>query len=147
MFKTSISAAGPTHDVVVPADDLIPLSHLALDLAEPPAGGWHVYLAGRGVEITLDDIGRPSVTRTDARMLITERHEAEARKAQKLEEAERAAVEQDRQRRASIWGGIPADMIPVGVSPAQAMVLAEKDARPRRRSELEDSLSNSGTVF
>jgi hypothetical protein len=147
MFKTSISAAGPTHDVVVPADDLIPLSHLALDLAEPPAGGWHVYLAGRGVEITLDDIGRPSVTRTDARMLITERHEAEARKAQKLEEAERAAVEQDRQRRASIWGGIPADMIPVGVSPAQAMVLAEKDARPRRRSVLEDSLSNSGTVF
>jgi hypothetical protein len=33
------------------------------------------------------------------------------------------------------------------VSPAQAMVLAEKDARPRRRSVLEDSLSNSGTVF
>jgi len=116
-------------------------------LAEPPAEGWHVYLAGRGVQITLDDIGRPSVTRTGARMLVTERHEAEARKAQKLEEAERAAVEQDRQRRASIWGGIPADMIPVGVSPAQAMALAEKDARPRRRSVLEDSLSNSGTVF
>jgi hypothetical protein len=50
-------------------------------------------------------------------------------------------------RRASIWRGIAADMIPVGVSPAQAMVQAERDARPRRRSVLEDSLSNSGTVF
>jgi hypothetical protein len=38
-------------------------------------------------------------------------------------------------------------MIPVGVSAAQALVAAEKDARPRRRSVLEDSLSNSGTVF
>jgi hypothetical protein len=27
------------------------------------------------------------------------------------------------------------------------MMAAEKDARPRRRSLLEDSLSNSGTVF
>jgi hypothetical protein len=33
------------------------------------------------------------------------------------------------------------------VSAAQAMVAAEKGARPRRRSVLEDSLSNSGTVF
>jgi hypothetical protein len=112
-----------------------------------PVEGWNVYLAGRGIAVVDDDIGRPAVARADARQLLTEQREAEARGREKAAELERQAVEQDRQRRVSIWGGIPADMIPVGVSPAQAMVLAEKDARPRRRSVLEDSLSNSGTVF
>jgi hypothetical protein len=112
-----------------------------------PVEVWNVYLAGRGIAVVDDDIGRPAVARADARQLLTEQREAEARGREKAAELERQAVEQDRQRRASIWGGIPADMIPVGVSPAQAMVLAEKDARPRRRSVLEDSLSNSGTVF
>jgi hypothetical protein len=88
-----------------------------------------------------------SVNRGDARQLLTEQREAEVRRREKAAEWERQAVEQDQRRRAQIWGGIPADRIPVGVSPAQAMALAEKDARPRRRSVLEVSLSNSGTVF
>jgi hypothetical protein len=121
------------------------LSVLELDLAAPPLG-WNVYLAGRGIAVVDDGIGRPAVARADARMLIAEQREAEARGREKAAELERQAVEQDQQRRAQIWG-IPADMIPVGVSAAQAMVAAEKDARPRRRSVLEDSLSNSGTVF
>jgi hypothetical protein len=131
--------------VVVPSD-VIPLSHLELDLAAP-VEGWTVFLSARGVEITLDDIGRMAIARSDARLLLTEQREAEVRRREKAAELERQAVEQDQQRRAQIWGGIPADLIPVGVSPAQAMALAEKDARPRRRSVLEDSLSNSGTVF
>ena len=116
MFRTA-PVVEPAPDVMVPPEPPVPLSHLELDLPAPVAG-WPAFLAARGVEVTLDDIGRMSISRDDAR-----------------------------QRRAQIWGGIPADLIPVGVSAAQAMVAAEKDARPRRRSVLEDSLSNSGTVY
>ena len=75
-----------------------------------------------------DDLGRPAVTRDDARMLITERRENEARKARKFEEVERQAIELDQQRRSQIWAGLT----------------GEPDSC---RSVLEDSLSNSGTVF
>jgi hypothetical protein len=144
VFRTA-PVVEPAPDVKIPAD-LIPISHLELDLPTP-VEGWTVFLSGRGVEITLDDIGRMSISRVAARQLFDEQREAEVRRREKAAEFERQAVEQDQLRRAQIWGGIPADMIPVGVSPAQAMALAEKDARPRRRSVLEDSLSNSGTVF
>ena len=153
MFRSPVAADPPFSTNVEPAEQggnhgchLIPLSVLELDLAAPPLG-WNVYLAGRGIAVVDDDIGRPAVARADARMLIAEQREAEARGREKAAELERQAVELDQQRRAQIWGGIPADLIPVGVSPAQVMVAAEKDARPRRRSVLEDSLSNSGTVF
>ena len=145
MFSKTTPVTEPAPDVVVLAD-LVPISHLALDLDVPP-NDWAAFLAGRNIEITLDDIGRMSVSRVAARQLFDEQREAEVRRREKAAELERQAVEQDQRRRAQIWGGIPADRIPVGVSPAQAMALAEKDARPRRRSVLEDSLSNSGTVF
>jgi hypothetical protein len=89
----------------------VPLSVLSLDLPEPPAG-WTAYLNAKGVEVVDDDIGRPAVARADARMLIAEQREAEARGREKAAELERQAVEQDQQRRAQIWGGIPADLIP-----------------------------------
>ena len=144
MFRTA-PVVEPAPDVMVPPEPPVPLSHLELDLPAPVAG-WPAFLAARGVEVTLDDIGRMSISRDDARLLIAEQREAEVRRREKAAEFERQAVEQDQQRRAQVWGGIPADLIPVGVSAAQAMVAAEKDARPRRRSVLEDSLSNSGTV-
>ena len=62
-----------------PADLLVPLSVLALDLSAPSVGGWPAYLAGRGIEVVADDLGRDSITRADARRLFTERREAEAR--------------------------------------------------------------------
>jgi hypothetical protein len=128
------------------SSDLIPLSHLALDLAEPPAEGWHVYLAGRGVEVTLDDIGRMSVSRGDARQLLIEQREAEARKREVLERNEQQAIEADRVRRASIWGGVPAAAFPDGVSAASVMLTAAHDARPRRQSPLQHALANSGEL-
>jgi hypothetical protein len=146
MFRTTpaVDTEQVDADASTPAE-LIPLSVLELDLAAP-VHGWAAYLTGRDVEVTLDDIGRLSVSRDVARMLLTERSEAEAEEARKRQEIERRLIEQDQLRQAQIWGGIPADMIPIGVSPAQAMVAAEKHARPRRKSPLEHALSNEGGI-
>ena len=128
MFSKTTPVIEPAPDVTVPAEPPVALSHLELDLPAP-VEGWAAHLAARNIEITLDDIGRMSVNRGDARQLFDEQRQAEVRRREKAAELERQAVEQDQQRRASIWGGIPADLIPVGVAPAQAMVAAEKDAR------------------
>ena len=62
-------------------EPLVPLSVLSLDLGEAPAEGWAAHLINRGVVVELDDVGRPAVSRGDARLLIVERREAEERKA------------------------------------------------------------------
>jgi hypothetical protein len=67
MFKTA-AAAEPITDVMDPADT-VPLSVLALDLDAPSAGGWHAYLASRGIAVLGDDVGRDSITKADARRL------------------------------------------------------------------------------
>jgi hypothetical protein len=142
MFKTAPTTE-PTHKVMVPAN-LIPISHLALDLPEPPVGGWVAYLSGRGLEVLTDDIGRPAVSRADARQLFDEQREEEARRREVRERQEQAAVEADRVRRASVWGGLPASAIPEGVSAASAMFAADRDARPRRQSPLQHALDQRG---
>lgn len=86
---------------------LVPLSHLQLDL-EPPAEGWTVYLEGRGVAVMHDDLGRVAIARSDAKQLFTEQAENEARKAQLRAAAEQRAVEQDQQWRAQLGTGISA---------------------------------------
>jgi hypothetical protein len=145
MFRTA-PAAEPPADVVA-ADDPIPISHLGLDLPEP-ATGWASYLTGRGIPIVLDSIGRSAVSSADARQLLDERREAEARQAAKREAVEREAIERDQQFRAQIWGGLPAEYLPVGVLPAAVMLQADKDAQPRRRSVMQEALSNdSGLTF
>ena len=47
---------------------------------------------------------------------------------------------------ASSVGGVPADQIPDGVLPATAMLLAAKDAAPRRRTPLQEALDNDGSL-
>jgi hypothetical protein len=59
-------------------ESLVPLVVLELSL-DVPAIGWNVYLADRDIAITLDDLGREAVSRDDARMLIAEKRENEAR--------------------------------------------------------------------
>src|SRR5215208_1136506 len=80
-------------------DELIPLSHLELDLDPPSGAGWPAYLAAKGVELLSDDVGRAAVSRVDARRLFTERREAEARGR---ELTERREVELEAQRLASL---------------------------------------------
>src|SRR5687767_10315494 len=134
----------PAPDVIVPAEPPVPLSHLELDLPAP-VEGWAVFLAGRGVEVTLDDIGRMSVSRGDARQLLIEQREAEARQAELRARQEQRAVEQDQAFRARLGRGIPASVIPAGSTYVAAVQSAELDAvgyRPRP-SLVEDLLDNS----
>jgi hypothetical protein len=121
---------------------LIPLSVVALDLPAP--ADWSAFLADRGIEIVLDDIGMASVARGDARRLFDEQRERETRARERAAEVERAAVEADRLRRAQIYKGIPVDAVPVGVTPSAAMLQAAHDEQPRRTSLLEEAFSNPG---
>jgi hypothetical protein len=142
MFRAAPAAVPPAADIVLPPAELIPLSVLALDLPEP-AGGFLQYLAGRGVEVLTDDVGRPSVSRGDDRMLLAERRENEARAREVMERQERQFIERDRQWRAQLSGGVPWYLIPDGVRPAAAMLQAARDESPRRRSLVEDFLDRS----
>ena len=81
------------------------------------------------------------------RGLLTERREYEIRRQEVAAQQEARAIEADRVRRASIWGGVPADAVPPGVAPAAAMLQAAVDSRPRRRSVLEDALAGEGATF
>jgi hypothetical protein len=123
----------------------VPLSVLQLDHPEP-AGGWNVYLHERNIPVGEDDLGRPAIARVDARQLLAEQRKAEQRVREVLAERDRAAVEQDRVRRAQIWKGVAADDLPVGATPASVMLAAAKDAQPKRRTPLEHALGNSGTM-
>jgi hypothetical protein len=146
MFKTTAPDPLPLKVVEVPAADFIPLSHLSLDLDEPPIG-WVAYLGNIGVEVVEDDIGRPALSRTDARMLIAEHHDNEVRKAELRAAAEKRAIEQDQAFRASLGHGVK---VPDGMSYAEAARAAELDSqtyRPGRRSLVEDLLDNSGITY
>ena len=120
----------------------VPLSVLALDLAEP-AEGWSNFLGRRAIKTIPDDLGRDSITRGDARRLLDEQREQELRQAARRRLAEQEAVEADERRRASIWQGVPADRLPVGAAPASVMLQAARDSQPRRQSVLQEALSNS----
>jgi hypothetical protein len=124
------------------------LSHLELDLPAPTIG-WAAGLAEKGVDIVTDDLGRACVARSDAKRLFDEQREAEARKREALARIEQEAVEKDRQPRAQIPRGLPWFEVPMGLTPAEALVATDpdRDKRPRRTSVLEDALSGSGTTM
>jgi hypothetical protein len=147
MFKTAPVIA-PPRDVgtAVPIEvGVVPLSHLSLDLSEPPSG-WVAYLTGRAVAVVEDDLGRPSIPRAAARMLFDEHRADEVRKAEHRQRQEREAVEADRQWRAQLPSGVPWYEIPDGVLPAVAMTAAARDESPRKRSMVEDLLDRRDTM-
>ena len=148
MFHKAASPAPvvePAPDVVLPAD-LVPLSHLELDLPAPTLG-WPAYLSSRDIAVVNDDIGRAAIARSDARLLISEHHADETRQAEMRAAAEQRAVHADQKWRASFGQGVE---VPAGMTYAEAVRSAELDAqsyRPRRRSLVEDLLSNDGITF
>jgi hypothetical protein len=144
MFKTA-PAAEPAPTVPNGTPDLIPLSHLSLDVDEPSVG-WDAYLTGRGIPVVFDDVGRRSVSRADARQLLDEQREAEARRQEVVRRQEQQFIEADQRFRAQLSPGLPWYALPDGVSPAQAWAAAEKDSQPRRQSVLEHALTNSGQL-
>jgi hypothetical protein len=142
MFRsTGTDTAESAPDVNVAAD-VIPLSVLQLDL-DAPVEGWLVHLNAKGVEVTLDDLGRMSIARVDARRLFTEKREREAEQARRRKLAEAQAVADDQIRRAQIWRGVPADHLPIGATPASVMLAAAKGARPKRVTPLQEALAGS----
>ena len=148
MFRTAAQPAAVTEaalDVKVPFE-LIPLSVLSLDLEAPPIG-WATELAARGVEIVLDDLGRPAIARADARQLFAEAAAAEVRQREVAERNERAAIEKDREFRAGLNKGIPWHHLPDGVSPAEAMAAADRATRPKRLTPLQEALSGESMTF
>ena len=98
---------------------------LALDL-EAPTEDSAAFLTARNIPVVLDDVGRRSISCADARQLLTERREAEARQRKLAQRQERQAIERDRQRRAQLPGRVPWHDIPAGVTAAQMW------GRPRR---------------
>jgi hypothetical protein len=124
----------------------VPLSVLTLDLAEPPEG-WPNFLGARAIAIIPDDLGRDCVSRQAARRLLDEKREQQLRQAALRRLAEQEAVEADERRRAQIWKGVPADALPADALPASVMLQAARDSRPKRRTLLEDSFANEGTVM
>jgi hypothetical protein len=143
MFR-SMPDIEPAPDVVEPAD-LIPLSHIELDL-DAPVESWPSFLAARDIEVTLDDIGRMSIARFDARRLLTEKRDREAEQARRRKLVEAQAVADDQIRRSQIWQGVPAADLPPGMSASSVMLAASKDAQPRRQSVLQHALANSGEL-
>jgi hypothetical protein len=127
----------------------VPLSVLALDLAEPPEG-WPNFLGARAIAIVPDDLGRDSIPRQAARRLLDEQREQVLRQAALRRVHEQEAVEADERRRAQIWRGVPASAVPDGVHPATAMLQQAKDAQPRRtpsRVEWLFGLQDTGGVI
>ena len=91
-----------------------------------------------GDDVIVDDVGRRCVTRAVARRLFTERAELEQRQRAALQRRDAEFEELAAANRA--WGGVPADAIPDGVTPAAAMLQAAKDAEPRRTTPLHEAL-------
>jgi hypothetical protein len=145
MFRSTATATEPAPDGVAPAVDLVPVSHISLDLSEPGCG-WVAYLNGRGVEVVTDDIGRPSIARADARQLFDEHRESEARKQAALARQELEAIERDKAWWSQLPVGLPWYEIPDGVPPSAAMLQAAKDDSPRRRSLTEDLLDRRDSM-
>jgi hypothetical protein len=146
MFRNTLPSPLADADVVEhPAELLVPISVLALDLDVPPVG-WDVYLSDRAIEIVPDDLGRRSVSRAAAKELIREKQAAESHAREVMERREAQLIQQDRLRRANMPTGIPAGAVPAGMTGAEAMVLAGEKRRPRsvREQLLEKELSHRG---
>jgi hypothetical protein len=128
-----------------PEPELIPLSHIGLELGVPDEG-WPVFLGARGIRFVADRIGRDSVAAGDAARLLAEQREAELKRRARLLVQEAAAIEADELRRSQIWKGVSADLMPPGEHQASVMLAAARDSRPRRQSMVEAALSNDSEM-
>jgi len=96
MFRTVHAVTEPdTDDLIVPTDNLIPLSVLQLDLA--PHDGWELDLAD--VTVIAADVGPASVSRVDAARLIAAHRASQTRLTERLRRhrgaIDRQAIERD----------------------------------------------------
>jgi hypothetical protein len=93
--------------------------------------------------IRYDWAGRPTCTWSAAAELLASLKAEQARVVAEIEERLIAA---DQRFRATLPAGIPAGMVPEGMSAGQLLMLSDPMARSaRRESPLEHALQNSGT--
>ena len=85
MFRSTLPSPLADNDVIEHQADLVPLSHLELDLPRP-AEGWADFLGRRAIAFVPDDLGRDCVRRQDARRLLDEQ------RAEMLQAAKRRKV-------------------------------------------------------
>lgn len=124
-------------------EQLVLLAELDRDLGTPAVGSWAVELAGRGIEVVRDDLGRLAVDRSSARDIYAEHFEAEARTARKRAELERQAIERDQAFRNSLPAGVSVGSVPEGLTAGMLMMLADPEhQRSRRQSVLEHALEH-----
>ena len=146
MFTSKPAETVPTVQTDSAPPEVIPLSHLALDLPMP-SEGWPNFLGRRAISIVPDFLGRDSIGVDAARRLLDERRGDELRLHKQASLAQEMEEEADKLRRALIWKGVAADMLPVGVGAGDAMLQAARDSRPRRMSPLEEAFDGGGSTF
>jgi hypothetical protein len=151
--KNTVVEAAEAVAETAPIDptELVPLAQLCVEgfgyshpLVVTPRDAVDALAAQLDGEVVLDDLGRRCVSREVARRLFAERAEAERRQREAHERREAELAEQAANNRPR--GGIPADRIPDGVSPAAAMLQAARGAEPRRRTPLEEAFDNDGAL-
>jgi hypothetical protein len=146
MFRNNTApVAEPAHDMA-PADDLVPVSHLGLDL-DVPVIGWAAYLKGRGIPIVLDSIGRSAISCADAKQLFDEQRAHECRQREAAVRTEQAAIAADKAWRSQLPVGLPWYDVPAGLLPVVAMTATAREEAPRKRSMVEDLLDRSGDTM
>ena len=148
MFRSTSPDSGQQTPAPNVAPELIPLSHLALDLPTPDEG-WVLFLGRRAITIRPDRLGRDSIDFGAAQRLFDEHRAHVLRQAGLRKVAEQAAIEQDEAFRASLGRGIPVDAIPAGMTYGEAVASAELDSQPYRprASMVEDLFDGGGMVF
>jgi hypothetical protein len=144
MFRSP--AVEPASEVVVPCDHPVPLTQLELDLGVPPES-WLIYLGRRAIAIIPDDLGRDSVSRSDARRLLLEKREHQLRVARQQAVWEAEQIELDQSFRASLPRGLPVSAFAGDMSYGDLVAAEEAAGVPRRRSLMEESLSGQSGQY
>jgi hypothetical protein len=124
----------------------VPLTELERDLPAP-AVGWAAELGRRGVAVVLDDLGRAAVDRATARVLFTEHREQQEAAARHRAEIEQRVIAADEARRAALPKGVPAGMVPEGMTAGLLMMAADPMQGSRRESVVADALKNDGRLI
>ena len=122
---------------------LIPIAHLGLNLDEP-TNGWAAMFTERGIEVVEDDMLRPSILRSEARSLMSERRAWEMKNAESDRRRQKELVRESR----PVPRGIPR---PAGADPGLTAYEimrgvdadAERSDPARRMSPQEEFLERS----
>jgi hypothetical protein len=149
VFKAAPADIAP---VVSEISDLVPLSHLGLDLPVP-SEGWAVFLGRRGIQIVPDSLGRDAIGHDAAKRLFDEKRANELRRRALMQRVDEEAIERDREWRASLGVGVPVSAIPAGSTYGEAVAAAELDAASggyrvgARRTPLEEHFSGETMTY